>query len=299
MKNSTNKEIAVKVSNVSIVANFLLSIFKFIAGAAAHSTAMISDAVHSASDVFSSVIVIIGFNLSSKKADKEHPYGHERMECVASIILAVILFFTGIEIGRTAVASILSGADDDIKIPGVLALVAAIVSIIVKELMYHYTFYYAKQINSGALKADAWHHRSDALSSVGALIGIAGARMGFPVLEPIACLAICLFIIKAAVEIFKDSVDKMVDKSCDENIEARMKEQIENEKGVRSLVSLHTRMFGSRVYVDTEISVDGNISLTDAHEIAERVHDDIENSFPEVKHCMVHVDPADKNDYPE
>lgn len=294
MKSRTNNEIAVKVSNVSIIANLLLSIFKFIAGFAAHSTAMISDAVHSASDVFSSVIVIIGFNLSSKKADKEHPYGHERMECVASIILAVILFFTGIEIGKTAVSALMSGAGDNIKTPGVLALIAAIISIIAKELMYHYTIFYAGQINSGALKADAWHHRSDALSSVGALIGIAGARMGFPTLEPIACLVICFFIFKAAVEIFKDSIDKMVDKSCDDNIEEKMKEIIEHEKGVRSLVSLHTRMFGSRIYVDTEISVDGDIPLTQAHEIAECVHDDIEREFPEVKHCMVHVDPAKK-----
>lgn len=296
MNNESTGKIAMKVSNVSITANIFLSVFKFIAGIAANSTAMVSDAVHSASDVFSTIIVIIGFRFSSKKADKEHPYGHERMECVASIILAVILFFTGAEIGKSAVSILSSGHTDDIKIPGLLALAASIVSIIVKELMYRYTIYYAKKINSGALKADAWHHRSDALSSVGAMIGIAGARLGFPALEPIASLAICLFIFKAAIEIFKDSVDKMVDKSCGEDIETQMKNKIESESGVKSIVSLHTRMFGSRVYVDTEISVDGNLPLKDAHEIAQRVHDDIEDTFPEVKHCMVHVDPADKTD---
>ena len=295
MKNDTNNKIAIRISNISIITNFLLSVFKFIAGVAANSSAMLSDAVHSASDVFSTIIVIIGVHFSSKKADKEHPYGHERMECVASIILSVILFFTGIEIGKSAISILLYGKTEDIKIPGILALIASIVSIIVKELMYRYTIRCAKQINSGALKADAWHHRSDALSSVGALIGIAGARMGFPSLEPIASITICLFILKAAVDIFRDAVDKMVDKSCDDSVEAQMKKSIEDESGVKSINSLHTRMFGSRVYVDTEISVDGNIPLKEAHEIAERVHDSIERNFPEVKHCMVHVDPDEKN----
>ncbi len=292
MKSSAKKETALKVSNVSVVTNLLLSVFKFISGIAAHSGAMLSDAVHSASDVFSTFIVMIGFHVSSKKADKEHPYGHERMECVASIILSVILLFTGLEIGKSAILTIYSGETENIKIPGMLALIAAVVSIVVKELLYRYTIYYAKRINSGALKADAWHHRSDALSSIGALIGIAGARMGFSFLEPAASLVICLFILKAAVDIFKDSVDKMVDKACDDEIETKMKTLIENEDGVRSLVSLHTRMFASRVYVDTVIAVDGDLSLTKAHEIAEKVHDSIENGFPEVKHCMVHVDPA-------
>ena len=296
VNNETNEKTALKVSNVSIAANVFLSVFKLIAGIAANSAAMVSDAVHSASDVFSTIIVIIGFRLSSKKADKEHPYGHERLECVASIILAVILFFTGAEIGKSAISVLLSGRTAEIKIPGMLALAASVISIVVKELMYRYTIYYAKKINSSALKADAWHHRSDSLSSIGAMIGIAGARMGYPVLEPIACLAICLFIFKAAIEIFRDSIDKMVDKSCGEDIEAQMKNKIESESGVKSLVSLHTRMFGSRVYVDTEISVDGSLPLKDAHEIAQRVHDDIEGNFPEVKHCMVHVDPADEKE---
>ncbi len=293
MKNLNEKDIAMKVSNVSIGVNLLLSVFKMFAGILAHSSAMISDAVHSASDVFSTFIVIIGFRLSAKKADKEHPYGHERMECAASIVLAVILLITGLEIGRSAIDTLTSGSVGDIVIPGTLALVAAVVSIIVKELMYRYTIYYAKSINSGALKADAWHHRSDSLSSVGALIGIGGAKLGFPVLEPIACLVICIFIIKASVDIFKDAIDKMVDKSCDDETEQKMKELIGQEQGVAALVSLHTRMFGSKIYVDAVISVDGKLTLKDAHEIAERLHDDIEAQFPEVKHCMVHVDPAE------
>ena len=289
-----NKQIAIKVSNLSIIVNLFLSVIKLLAGVISNSTAMISDAVHSASDVFSTVIVIIGFLLSSKKADKEHPYGHERMECVASIILAVILALTGLEIGKTAVSPIINGTVENIKTPGILALAAAILSIIVKELMYRYTIFYAEKINSTSLKADAWHHRSDALSSIGAMIGIGGARLGYSIFEPIASLVICIFIIKAAYDIFKDAVDKMVDKSCDDETEQAMARVIEEEKGVEALVSLQTRMFGSRVYADVVIAVNGNISLTEAHEIAEKVHDDIESNFPSVKHCMVHIDPAEE-----
>ncbi len=292
MKQSNKNDIAMKVSNVSIAANLLLSVLKAAAGIIAHSSAMISDAIHSASDVFSTFIVIIGFRLSAKEADKEHPYGHERLECAASIILAVILLIIGLEIGRSAVQTLISGSIEEIKIPGRLALIAAIVSIAVKEAMYQYTIYYAKQIHSPALKADAWHHRSDSLSSVGALIGIGGARLGVRVLEPIACVVICLFIVKAAGEIFKDAIDKMIDKSCDDETEQKMKKVIENEPGVRDLVLLNTRMFGSKIYVDTIIAVDGDIPLTDAHDIAEHVHSDIETNFPDVKHCMVHVDPT-------
>ena len=293
MNTSEKEKIAVRVSRVSIIANLVLSVLKLLAGILAHSSAMVSDAVHSASDVFSTLIVIIGFKLSGRKADKDHQYGHERMECVASIVLAVILFMTGIEIGRSAAVAII-GNDAAKAAPGAAALIAAVVSIVVKELMYRYTVFHAKRIDSGSLKADAWHHHSDALSSVGALIGIAGARMGFPVMEPIACLVICLFILKAAIDIFRDAVDKMVDKSCGEELEQRMREVVEGESGVERVVSLNTRMFASRVYVDTVISVNRDLPLVEAHEIAEHVHDDIEQSFPEVKHCMVHVDPSDK-----
>ncbi len=289
---SSDKKIAMKVSKVSIMVNLILSVFKLFAGIAAKSSAMVSDAVHSASDVFSTFIVIIGFQLAGKRPDKEHPYGHERMECVASIILAAVLLVTGLGIGLGGAKVILGGNYDEIEIPGMLALVAAIISIVVKEWMYWYTIFYAKKINSSALKADAWHHRSDSLSSVGALVGIGGAQLGCPVLEPIASLVICLFIIKASVDIFKDAVDKMVDKACDSKTEDEMSELIKKQDGVVNLVMLNTRMFGSKVYVDAVISVDGTMPLIQAHRIAESVHDVIEAEFPMVKHCMVHVDPA-------
>lgn len=171
------QKVANKVSFVTIIGNILLSVMKLIAGFIAHSNAMISDAIHSASDVFSTFVVIIGIKLASKKADKEHPYGHERLECVAAIVLSMVLFITGFGIGAAALKNITSGDYNNIVVPGILALVAAIVSIVSKEAMYWYTRYNAKRIDSSALMADAWHHRSDAFSSIGALIGIAGARI--------------------------------------------------------------------------------------------------------------------------
>lgn len=289
------QRVADRVSATSIIGNVILSVFKLIAGIGAHSNAMISDAVHSASDVFSTVVVMIGIRLASKKADKEHPYGHERLECVAAIILAMVLFMTGLGIGTEALKNILSGSYNDLRVPGTLALAAAVVSIIVKEAMFWYTKFYAVRIDSSALLADAWHHRSDAFSSVGALIGIVGARHGFPVMDSVASLVIFVFIVKAAYDIFKDAVDKMVDHSCDEETERQIYECVMKNKEVRGIDSLHTRIFGNRIYVDIEIAVDGSYTLKRAHEIAEEVHEDIERNFQKIKHIMVHVNPAQED----
>lgn len=282
---------ALRVSAISIVVNLILSLFKVMAGLIGHSGAMISDAVHSASDVFSTLIVIIGVKISAKKSDENHPYGHERMECVAAIILAVILLATGIGIGISGVEKILAGTEHGMEIPGTIALIAAVVSIAVKEWMYWFTRAAAKRINSGALMADAWHHRSDSLSSIGAFIGILGARLGFPVLDPVASLVICIFIAKAAYDIFKDAVDKMVDRSCDEETVEKMRQIIAKQEGVEQVDMIHTRLFGAKIYVDIEIAAEGSLTLIQAHEIAQNVHDKIESEFPLVKHCMVHVNP--------
>lgn len=288
---------AVSVSMVSIVGNIILSLFKLFAGVFAHSGAMISDAIHSASDVFSSIIVIIGVKLSAKDADAEHPYGHERFECVAAIVLSVILLVTGLFIGADALETISAGNFNKLEIPGRLALTAAFISIVTKEAMFWYTRYYAKKLDSDAVMADAWHHRSDALSSVGALIGIAGARLGFPVLDPAASLVICVFIVKAAYDIFRDATDKMVDHSCDEETEHKFRECVLKQEGVLGVDLLHTRIFGKKIYVDIEICADGNKTLFEAHAVAEEVHSVIEREFPKVKHIMIHVNPAgDKAD---
>jgi cation diffusion facilitator family transporter len=282
------------VSAVTIVGNVILAVFKLIAGIVANSHAMVSDAVHSASDVFSTIIVILGIRMASKESDKDHPYGHERMECVAALILAMVLFITGLGIGKSALDTMLSGDADQIAVPGILALVAAVISIVTKEAMFWYTRGNAKKIDSGALMADAWHHRSDALSSVGALIGIGGARLGYPIMDSLASLVIFVFIIKAAYDIFKDAVDKMVDHSCDEETEEKMRSCAREHKDVLTVDMLQTRIFGNKIYVDIEIGVDGNRTLRNAHEIAEEVHDDIEKNFPKVKHIMVHVNPVDE-----
>lgn len=284
---------AVRVSMVSIIGNTVLTVFKLLAGVLAHSGAMISDAVHSASDIFSSIIVIIGVKISAKESDKHHPYGHERFECVAAIVLAVILAVTGLFIGIAAVEQLTAGNAQALAVPGILALVAAIVSIVSKEAMYWYTRFYAKRLDSGALMADAWHHRSDALSSVGALVGIVGARMGLPVLDTVASLIICVFIMKAAYDIFADAIAKMVDHACSEEVETALVQCAAEQEDVLGVDLIQTRVFGNRIYVDIEISADGNITLAQSHEIAHRVHNAIEEKFEKVKHIMVHVNPAE------
>ena len=282
VKAKTNEQIAMQVSANSIAVNLMLSIFKLIAGLLASSGAMISDAIHSASDVFSTIIVIIGVKISGKASDEDHPYGHDRFECVASIILAILLGVTGVGIGLTGVQKLIAGHYDTLAIPGILALAAAVISIVVKEIMYWYT----------RNAADAWHHRSDALSSVGSFVGIFGARMGFPMLDPLASVVICLFVVKAAVDIFRDAISKMTDRSCDQKTVNEMHDCIMNIRGVEGIDLLKTRSFGSKYYVDIEISADGNKKLWETHAIAENVHQAIEHQFPLVKHCMVHVNPA-------
>ncbi len=289
---SSMEQTAMRVSKVSIVVNLVLSVGKLAAGILASSGAMLSDAVHSASDVFSTIIVMIGIRMSGKAADREHPYGHERMECVAAILLAVVLALTGFKIGASGLEKITSGNYEELAVPGVLALAAAVVSVVVKEWMYWYTRFYAKKIKSSALMADAWHHRSDSLSSIGAFIGILGARLGFPVMDPAASVVICLFILKAAYDIFKDAIDKMLDTACDPALEKELREFVLIQNGVQGIDLLRTRTFGSRIYVDVDIRADGTMSLREAHGIAEHVHDEIEGQFEQVKHIMVHVNPA-------
>lgn len=290
-----SEKIAMRVSRNSIYANLLISIAKFLAGVIGHSSAMISDAIHSASDVFSTIVVMIGVKIGGKESDKNHQYGHERLESVASLILALTLAVTGCGIGYGGLKTIIAGSEGaSIQVPTALPLAAAILSIVAKEGMYWYTMRAAVQINSGALKADAWHHRSDALSSVGSLVGIGGAMLGYPILDPIASVVICVFILKAAFDIFRDAIGKMTDEACDDCMVEAMKALVVRQQGVLALDDIKTRMFGNKAYVDIEIAVDGNLLLQEAHNIAEKVHDEVEHNFPEVKHCMVHVNPYEK-----
>ena len=294
MKNNDLKE-GMKVSVISIIGNVFLSIFKFIAGIIGKSNAMISDSIHSLSDVLSTIVVMIGLKLASKKEDVSHPYGHERIECVASFILAIFLFITGLGIGWMGIKTIFFENYSEIKTPTLIALIAAIISIITKEAMYWYTRSVAKKIKSDALMADAWHHRSDALSSIGSLIGIGGAMMGFKLLDSIASIIICFCIIKVSYDIFMDSVDKMVDKACNSDFINKICDLVLSTNGVLNIDLIKTRLFGNKIYIDLEIAANQDLTLKEAHKIAQEVHDNIENNYEDVKHCMVHVNPKEIN----
>lgn len=287
MKN--NEKIAIRVSVISIILNCLLTLIKFISGVISKSSAMISDSVHSLSDVLSTFVVIIGVKIANKKADSDHPYGHERIECVSAIILSGMLFIIGALIGINGIKNVTNSSN--LVMPGVLALIASIISIISKEAMYQYTIRVSKKINSAALKADAWHHRSDALSSIGSFIGILGSRLGFKIFDPLASVIISLCIIKVSIDIFKDAIDKMVDKSCDKEVIDKVISVIEKNESVKNIDDIKTRQFGNKAYVDVEISVDENLLLKDAHKVAEEIHNSVENEINIVKHCMVHVNP--------
>lgn len=284
------QKIIKKLSAVGIFGNVLLAVFKLFSGVIGKSGAMISDAVHSLSDVFATLVAFIGVVLSKRPEDREHPYGHERIECVASLILGLILAGTGIGIGYTGVQKLITR--EAIEVPTLLPLIAAVISIIVKEAMFWYTMHYAKKMDSPAFKADAWHHRSDALSSVGSFIGIGLAKLGFPIMDQIASLVICIFILKVAFDITKDALGKMLDTSCGSEFEETLRNFVLTQPGVKDIDLLHTRQFGNKIYIDLEIAVDRSLSLLEAHSIAESVHANVEKQYPNVKHIMIHVNPA-------
>lgn len=291
MDSKEREKLILSVSYLSIVINCLLSVFKLLSGYFGHSISMVSDGIHSLSDVLSTFIVILGVKLSGKVADAGHPYGHERLESAMSIVLSVLLFVVGLGIGQKGIVTILNYQTIEIKEPAFINIVAAVVSIITKEAMYWVTFLVGKRVDSSMLKADAWHHRSDALSSIGSLIGVVGARY-FILTDSIASLVICLFIVKIAVDIFKDAMDKLVDRACDEVLQKSIMEEILSISGVEHIDDIKTRQFADKVYVDAEIAVDGNLRVVDGHAIAQKVHDNVEKLDLRIKHCTVHVNPV-------
>ncbi len=287
------KSIVNRLSRIGILGNILLSAFKLLAGLLGRSGAMVSDAVHSLSDVFATLIAWVGVELSRRQEDAEHPYGHERLECAASLLLGLILAGTGLGIGWSGLGKLLWNRGS-LEVPTLLPLIAAVVSIVVKEAMYQYTMYYAKKLNSAAFQADAWHHRSDAISSIGSFAGIGMAKLGFPIMDPIASLLICALILKVAWDIIVDAMNKMLDTSVGNAFEQKLSAFIDAQEGVERIDLLRTRQFGSKIYVDLEIAVQSDISLLEAHRIAERVHAAVERSFPNVKHVMIHVNPMEE-----
>lgn len=290
-----DKQNAIKIINkvaiVTIVVNLLLALGKFLAGFLGNSTAMISDAVHSSSDVASTIIVLIGARIAVKNEDKDHNYGHDRFESIASIILAMMLFATGLMLGYAGIKGIISATKGEFVKPSIVALIAAVVSIAVKEGMYWYTIYYAKRLDSQALKADAWHHRSDAFSSVAGFVGILGAILGALVLEGIATVLIALLIVKVSYDIVKVVIRQLTDHAASDELYSQIYKTIIDDNDVKNIDLLKTRMSGSIIYVEAEIAVDRTLNIVEAHDIAQRVHDNIEATFEEVRHIVIHVNP--------
>lgn len=288
MESNERLKIINHIGKMTIIANVVLCAAKLLAGILANSGAMFADAIHTLSDVITTVIVMVGAKFASKPDDDDHPYGHERIEAIVSIFMAIALIAVAVGIGYNGINNIINGT---LSRPGTLALVAAIISIAVKEWMYRYTVRAAKKINSPSLKADAWHHRSDALSSIGTLIGIGGAIAGFEILDPIAAIIVCIMIIHVGIEIYMQAYNQLVDKSAGDDVTDRITEILNSVDGVCHIDNIKTRMHGPKIFADIEISVDKNISVSDGHEIAQKVHDKIEADIPDIKHCMVHVNP--------
>ncbi len=285
---------AYKISFQSIIVNLFLFSFKGLFGFLISSSSLISDAIHSLTDIFSTLVVLLGIKLSNKPSDKSHPYGHEKIECVIAFLLGVMLFMIGGFIGWDGIKKLLH-TSTVIPVPSLLntsAIIVAFISIVSKEWMYHFTIKCAKKINSSSMAADAWHHRSDALSSVGSLIGVIGIRLGFPVIDSIACLIISVFIFKAAFDICKDACAKIIDTSSSPQIMKTIEQIAKKNNEVLTVDVIKSRQYGSKMYIDLEITLDKDISFEHSHEVAHLIHDEIEDSVMEIKHCMIHVNPS-------
>lgn len=285
------KHLTLRVSQLNIAINTLLALSKIAIGTLFHSVALFNDGINNAGDVISSVIATVGIAAGSKASDNEHQYGHERLECVAAILLSGIIMVVGIGLFADGLLSIIRGSYLSRPHPGFWALALAVISIIVKQVMVLYSRWAAKKSGSVALLASAWDSQSDVFATGGGLIGIAFARLGYPIADSVAAVIIALFIFRVGLAVFRDGVDKMVDRACDEVMVDAIRCLIIAQEGVKHLDLLRTRTFANRCYVDVEIAADGTQSLIEAHAVAERVHDIIEETFPAVKHCMVHVNP--------
>lgn len=286
---SDRYEKANKVTILSIFLNIILGSFKIFAGVVAHSTAMLADGVHSLSDVITSMGVLIGIFIAKKPKDKDHNYGHEKAETLAGFVLALVLLMVGLEIGFKAVESMMHL--EKIKTPGYLALVAAAISIGVKEFQYHITMSVAKKYDLQLLVADAWHHRSDSISSVGALLGIIGSMMGYKFLDPLAGFVVALLILKVSLDVLKNTSNGLMDGSLSADKNQLLRKLILNHKEVKSIDQIRTRIHGSMAYADITIKVDENMSVKVAHDLTETIEKEVKKEIKEIADLLVHVEP--------
>ena len=290
-----NKEIY-KVTLVGGAVNVVLLVFKFVAGILGHSAAMVADAVHSLSDFVTDVIVLVFVRISSKPKDKSHDYGHGKYETLAMTIIGLALLAAAIGIiygGAVKIADWLGG--QQLEAPGMLALWAALLSIVLKEAVYRYSMVKARQLNSQAVEANAWHHRSDALSSVGTAIGIGGAiflGQRWTVLDPVASVIVGAFIVKVAVELLRRGIGDLLEQSLPDEIESEILQLATTVEGIAEPHDLRTRRIGNHYAIELHILVDGDIPLREAHDRASEVEELLKSHYGEDTHVVVHVEPT-------
>lgn len=285
-----------KVTIVGSIVNFLLLVFKFFAGIAGHSAAMLADAVHSLSDFITDIVVIVFVRIAGKPEDKGHDYGHGKYETLATAIIGLLLLCVGFGIfwnGASSIYTFLQGGQ--LESPGVVALVAALVSIVSKEILYQYTVIQGKKLNSQAVVANAWHHRSDALSSIGTAIGIGGAILlgdHWRVLDPIAAVVVSFFIMKVSVQLLIPCVDELLEKSLTDDVEKEIEQTVLSFPGVSQPHHLRTRRIGSYYAIEIHVRMDGKITLEEAHGTATAIENKLKEMFGKGTHVGIHVEPT-------
>jgi cation diffusion facilitator family transporter len=286
-----------KVTLIGGAVNILLLVFKFVAGALGHSSAMVSDAIHSLSDFVTDIIVLLFVKISSKPQDKSHDYGHGKYETLALTVIGIALMAVAISIIVKGAMKIAAWANGEVlEAPGMLAFWAAVVSIVLKEAVYRYSIIKAKKLNSKALEANAWHHRSDALSSIGTAVGIGGAiflGQRWTILDPIASVVVGAFIVKVAFDLLKNGIGDLMEQSLPDKVEDEILKLVAELPGISEPHELRTRRIGNHYAIELHILMDGDISLKEAHDKASEVEDVLRQHYGEETHVAVHVEPKE------
>lgn len=290
-----------RVTLLGSVVNLLLLVFKFVAGVLGHSAAMIADAVHSLSDFVTDLIVIVFVKISSKPEDADHAYGHGKYETLASCIIGLALIVVGVMMGYNATVKIVDVVRNGTELasPGIIALVAAVLSIVLKEWMFHLTRKVAREVDSPAVEANAWHHRSDALSSVGTAIGIGGAVLlgsKWAVLDPIAALVVSVFIVVQAAKILSDAIGQLMEKSLPRDVEQRICEIVYEEEGTSDIHHLRTRKIGSQISIELHVRMNGYLTLREVHDKSIAIEKRLRAAFGDSTYINLHVEPL-KSEY--
>ncbi|MDD4957565.1 MAG: cation diffusion facilitator family transporter [Candidatus Omnitrophica bacterium] len=278
-----------RASWVGIISNILLFCVKLFAGIAGRSQAMVADAFHTLSDLLTSIAVLVGFNIASKPPDEHHPFGHGRAESIAAKIVSLILIVTGVGIAVSGVHVII---DKDFHDPGWIALIAAVFSIVIKEISFRYVIKVSREIRSTSLEADAYHHRSDALSSIAAFIGIAGAKMGYTYLDPLAAIVVAGFIIKNGADVFHKAYDELMDAAPPDDLMREIEAVIRSVNGVEHIDYLGVRKTGIEFFISVTVCVDGSKTVLESHEITMLVEEAVRRKLHNVKDITIHVEPC-------